>query len=199
MRKIRILIPVITLVFICLSCKPPYKEDYCHVTSLDREMIPYQKGDTVRFINGRGELVTLVAVEDTRWWEHYEHLYEEYLRVELKSDTDSCYLSLTVQGWNQGQYHMRELFFGMNEAGAEVLYNSEGNFVTWDGPYGGPYMVYDSVVIENHIYYNVAMGTLYAEGGPCLGYYNKTHGVLQMISGEKTVFTLDTVIFASTR
>lgn len=195
MRKIRILIPVITLVFICLSCKPSYKEDYCHVTSLDREMIPYQMGDTVRFINGQGELVTLVAVEETRWWEHYEHLYEEYLRVRLRSDTGNYVLFLIVQGWNQGQYHMRELSFGMTGAGGDVLYNSDGNFVSW-----GYSTAYDSVLIGDHVYYNVVRGfNDYILGGPYQSYYSKTHGVLQMITDGKTMFTLDTVIFASTR
>lgn len=197
MKKILPIVMVIVLVCICISCRSLRKADYYHVTNLDRGMVPYQKGDTVRFFNERGESVTLVAATETSWWDHFdEFIYEEYRKIKLVSDSGNYALSLTLQGYNYGAEH-RYLTFGFSPpiSVTQVLYDFDGNFITWD-----PFCTaYDSVLIGDHVYYNVAKGVLNAENGTSQSYYNKTHGVLQMISDGKNVFTLDTVIFAGER
>lgn len=131
MKTIRLLIVAIVLVFLCLSCR---KDDYYPVTKLDRKMIPYQIGDTVRFINDKGERVTLVATKETSSWDNHEYIYEEHLMVLLEADSGDDYdFGIGINGFNDGYDERRRLGFIMRGfGGVMVAYNSAGEFVAWD-------------------------------------------------------------------
>lgn len=97
-------------------------------------MIPYQIGDTVRFINDKGERVTLVATKETSSWDNHEYIYEEHLMVLLEADSGDDYdFGIGINGFNDGYDERRRLGFIMRGfGGVMVAYNSAGEFVAWD-------------------------------------------------------------------
>ena len=200
MKKI-IAVLLLVLAVIAVAC---HTTSRCHVTSLDRSMIPYKTGDTVYCIDAKGNRVVLTVTDETSEWDHYdEYLWEEYRNVYLESEDGKYTLTLGVQGWNYGNYSQRRLSvcfdspFG--ESCGEAKYDEKGHFKSWSGNSSDTYTqwdVMDSVSINNRTYYDVA---LYYHTQSNLTWhccYNKTYGTLQMKLDEKPIFTLDTVIFA---
>ena len=187
MKTVRKILLLICLMLTAFSCQ---KNLRWPVKSSDRKMIPYQIGDTVRFINACGEIVTLVVTTDTKSWD-YDDVYVETETVVLASDSGNYKLSLSVEGRAD---NIRCLLFGMNSSGGIAFYNPKGNLLSW-----GESSVFDSVLIGNHVYYNVAVSNTSPIDGPTQGFYNKAYGVLQMTKNGEPVFTLDTVVFAKKR
>lgn len=170
------------------SCE---KTVHLYVQKVDREMIPYQTGDTVRFFNEREELITLVVTKDTKSWycPFDEKQYVEQETVGLESDSGNYKLSLTIEGLHE--YLLFGISFSTNHTGGIAYYNSKGDLRS-----GTLSSIFDSLLIGNHIYYNVSVSDETPTNGHMQSFYNKEYGVLQMMLDEKTVFTLDTVIFA---
>lgn len=200
MKKI---IPVLLLVLavIAVAC---HIVSRCYITVLDRSMIPYKTGDTVYCIDAKGNRVMLTVTDESSWWDHYdEYLWEEYRKVYLESEDGRYNLTLTVRGWNYGNYSDRYLSvcfdspFGSSCGNA--IYNEAGKFKSWSSSSSDTYTRWDtadSLSINNRTYYNVSLYYHTQNNLTWHCYYNKTHGVLQMMLDEKPVFTLDTVIFA---
>lgn len=171
-----------------------------HITKLDREMIPYRIGDTVRFFNEHEELVTLVATKDTKYWTwpFEETQYVEEEQVVLESESGYYRLFVTVKGMPDDY---RFFTFGMNSkeieiSGGKACYNPQGKLLS--NP-NNQIIVFDSMLIGNHIYYNVSVSDETPINGHMQSFYNKEYGVLQLMLDEKPVFKLDTVIFADKR
>lgn len=198
MKTIRLMMLMAGLSIVCVGC---HGIIYNRLSNTDREMIPYHIGDTVRFVDERGEHVTVVATEEERSWditsEEFTELQVERLTVRLKSDTGDHSIFLWVKGREANDNANRRLGVWTNRGGVELWYNSVGDITTYY--YHTPTIVYDSVVIGGRVYHNVAWAKELSAIGSHEGYYSKTHGLLQMQTDGKTVFTLDTVIFAGAR
>ncbi len=194
MKTIRLMMLMVGLSIVCVGC---HGIIYNRLSRTDREMIPYHIGDTVRFVDERGERVTVVATEEERSWditsEEFTELQVERLTVRLKSDTGNHYILVFVAG-HEANDDTRHMEVWTNQAGADLRYSSGGELVNYYNS-----IVYDSVVIGGRVYHNVAWGNGRSPVGYNEGYYSKTHGLLQMQTDGKTVFTLDTVIFAGAR
>ena len=199
MKKI-IAVLLLVLAVIAVAC---HTTSRCHVTSLDRSMIPYKTGDTVYCIDAKGNRVVLTVTDETSEWYHYdEYLWEEYRNVYLESEDGKYTLTLGVQGW----------YYGNESKPLSIVFSSPFGdswghlFYTKGGLFRQNEDVYDSLTIGNRIYYDVAFHH-YSQNsddypqynGTWTLYFNKTHGVLQMTFNEKPVFTLDTIIFAGDR
>ncbi len=193
MKKLPYFLPIVAVLFAvaCIHTVSRY-----NVRASDRLMIPYQTGDTVYCIDAKGNRVMLTVTDETSWWDHYdEYIWEEYRTVHLKSEDSAYKLDIQVQGWNFGYNSSRPLYatFYFNSdalCGSKILYTSGMRFIG---------KVYDSVLIGERTYHNVAFREQSNINGLIQFYYSKTYGVLQMLLDEKPVFTLDTVIFAGAR
>lgn len=196
---------LITVALFAVSCV--HTVERCNVTVSDRLMIPYQTGDTVYCIDAKGKRVMLTVTDETSWWDHYdEYLWEEHRRVHLKSEDSAYKLSISVQGWNYGNYSHKKLSLGFDSPFGSscggALYDRGGYFKSWSGGSSDTYTqweVADSLSIGNRTYYDVALYYHFQSNLSWHSCYNKTYGVLQMMLDEKLVFTLDTVIFAGER
>ncbi len=210
MKTIRFKILTTALTVLAYSCcseprRYPLRE-------LDKLMIPYQIGDIVRYVDDKGLPVTLVATEILDKWVPGEddeltgNLRDltEHRTVVLRSENEEI-LCIGVSGRKRGaEGSVRVWGLGLH-FNFWIIYDSKGGFIV-DTQYNYEHFVrkfltYDSVLINNLFYYDVAM---HEERGfvrldSDLIYYNKTHGVLQLRENEKKLFTLDTVIFAGAR
>ena len=216
MQTIRwnIQIILLSLVLMSLVCACSLaKTKYYSLSGIDKSMIPYQIGDTVRYVDDKGDLVTLVASEIQEEWVPGEeneftgklHDVTEYRRVFLRSEQGAS-LFIQIEGGGEPRRLLRAV--GLNSRSTlayAVLYDSKGDFVEeveWDNEvFAHKYYVYDKIWLNNHVYHDVAMyyGRHSHYKDTIQFYYNKSHGVLQMTENGKTLFTLDTVIFAGAR
>lgn len=208
MKTIHSIILIILLSLVC-SCGTETRR--YHLTGIDKTMIPYQVGDTVRYINDKGTLGTLVVSEIQDEWisgeedEFTGKLLDltEYRKVFLRSEAGEA---VFVQVGGEGGSRRVLYAVGLNSHSTlryAVLYNSKGDFiegVEWDNEFfADKYYTYDKILINNNFYYNVAMYYGRNRQDTIQFYYSKTHGILQMKEKGKDLFTLDTVIFAGER
>ena len=195
MRTIRQIILLLCMSIVFFSCVE--RTVYSRVTELDRGMIPYHIGDTVRFFNMRKELVTLVVTKDTKYWTwpFDDEVYIEEEQVILESNSGDYKLYVTVNGLHEDRrYLLFSTVFGTKHTGGIVFYNLRRDLLP-----GEQSSIFDSLLIGNHVYYNVSVSDERPLNGHMQGLYNKEYGVLQTMLDEKTVFTLDTVIFSEKR
>lgn len=201
---------LITLFILVCSCG---KTERYPLMGVDKAMIPYQIGDTIRYIDDKGGLATLVVVEIRDEWipgdedELTGKLRDEAERrtVFLRSEQGKI---LWVRVSGNEDMKRRALCATISNSRSTLsyglIYNSKGNFVVDTQFSFYRFSVYDSLLINNRLYYDVGMhysrqtSSEYPDDSLRF-YYNKTHGVLRMMEKGKTLFTLDTVIFASAR
>lgn len=193
MKTLRFIIWITGVLFMAASC---VKSNDYPVTGVDRDMIfePYHYGDTIRFANEKGEMLSLFKnprspYRNTYWEPVGKGYFEEFFRNIFESASGVCRMSIRVQGWCGGK-SVKDLYFDLNSCGVKVAYDSKGNLVSRPGNS----TLYDSLRIGRRVYYNVAEGKWSEEGSTHYGYYNKSHGVLRLIKDRDTIFTLDTVL-----
>lgn len=181
------------VLFMAASC---VKSNDYPVTGVDKGMIfePYPFFATIRFVNERGERISLTEnrrlYRNTYWEPVGKGWFEEFYRGIYESASGVDRLIVQVQGWCGGR-ELKDLSFDLNGCGVKVAYDKEGNLVSRPGDC----TLYDSLRIGRRVYYNVAEGKWSEEGGTHYGYYNKSHGVLRLIKDRDTIFTLDTIIY----
>lgn len=175
---------ILLLAVLAFSCT---KEKRYYLTEVDKQMIPYQVGDT---IYGRDQWekqkILTVRYIKTDWITdgYNDWLWSQWQVTHVQSEQDDFSFELAIYNWRD--YDIKSLIIS-SKIGYSVVYDKNGKFVD----------VYDSLQINNKVYYDVAFSEL--ENNLHQVYYNKTYGVLQIKEYGKTVFTLDTVIFADKR
>ncbi|MCM1531341.1 MAG: hypothetical protein NC048_05420 [Bacteroides sp.] len=187
MKKIHWIL-LIVLTGMLSSCKP--SPGRYSVTVLERQMIPYQIGDTVRFRNEHGETITLTFAQETSKWDLKEdNMLEEHRSITLQSESKAYKLFLTMLAWGEYGYAYRCIAVVLNSphVQGDIAYDSKGNLII----YKHLWVLYDSISIDGHTYYDVSEDNT---SSPYQSYYNKTHGVLQMKKDGKAVFTLQEYI-----
>lgn len=158
-------------------------KEWRSLTTIEKQMIPYELGDTVRFVDEKGVLSLLTVDRDVIYKEQYsgglstEILYE-VRNVRLSSERGDLSFVLDVAAWRIWNNHIPHIYINMGKDKNfefEIPYDSKGNIGN-----------YDSLEINNHTYYDVAV----AESRGVQLYYNKTYGILQVTQNEKNIFTL---------
>lgn len=169
------------------------KEERYALTAIDKQMVPYQKGDVVRFIDEKGRLSTLpVVVSEIKWDEEKVKLrpaIAECKTVRLESERDEdLWLYMTVRAWTTA--HEDNRFISISKwsfiGSFRIYYDSEGRFRTDAGQYQ---YVYDSIDINHYVYYDVCFVRGWDDARREL-YYNKDYGVLQVKDAGKSIFKL---------
>lgn len=161
----------------CIASK-----EWRQLTTIEKQMIPYELGDTVRFVDEKGVLSLLTVDRDVIYKEQYsgglstEILYE-VRNVRLSSERGDLSFVLDVAAWRRWNNHRPHIYIDIKDkADFSIYYDSKGNIGN-----------YDSLEINNHTYYDVAVAESW-RGGQI--YYNKTFGILQVTQDGKNIFTL---------
>lgn len=172
-----------------------------------RQMSPYKKGDTIRFTDNQGVVLTLTVKQETSTWKDFEDGFHRFLFEErtvlLQSDSNRYSLDLRLLGWELEKNPRTRIRFCLNTPSNRdfgyALCEKNGDFATESFIFSNLnehiiYDVLDSVVIGNHTYNDVSFFDYSGSEGFIISYYNKTHGVLQITSKGDTVFTLQEYI-----
>ena len=157
-------------------------KEWRSLTTIEKQMIPYELGDTVRFVDEKGVLSLLTVDRDVIYKEQYsgglstEILYE-VRNVRLSSERGDLSFVLDVAAWRRWNEHRPNIYISMGKDNPdfEIYYDSKGNIGN-----------YDSLEINSHTYYDVAL----VESRGVQLYYNKTSGILQVTQNDKSIFTL---------
>ncbi|MCM1531342.1 MAG: hypothetical protein NC048_05425 [Bacteroides sp.] len=177
MKTIKLFSNILLISTILVSCSKP---DRYYLTETDKQMVPYKLGDTIRYMDEKGNPLALICKGSTIRWESWEgNMMTQILRTEVLSESGNSGFTILVSGnWGgiSSRYHM-VIQDNASEFQKDLPYDAAGNFIE---------NTYDSVLISSQVYYDVT-------GTPEL-YYNKTHGVLQMKKDGKAVFTLQEYI-----
>ncbi|MDE5704064.1 MAG: hypothetical protein K2H70_04490 [Bacteroidales bacterium] len=143
---------------------------------MDKQAVPYRLGDTVRFVDGQGNPVTLQVVRFEDGWAfhdeseaYYHFVYYEYRHVKLRSQDGAFNVAVRVQKDDIRHYPdiSSRIDIYLGEPSQWLLSMPVGDW-------------HDSVAIGGRMYYNV-VGTQYYSYR-C--YYNKTEGILQLKTND---------------
>lgn len=201
MKTIRWII-LISLAVLAFACKPQFNPPQYYLEQADRQMIPYAVGDLVRFVNANNDAENFTTIQDTVWWSFYEEgVSRETQRVTLQSENSAYKFFVTIEGSGTNR---NTLIVGLSD-GHPFLVVSFCYDKTTEEFRNIATSLYDSLLVGKYVYYKVAMAKT-SDYNPeeqqehvRIVYYNKSHGILQLKDDGKTIFTLDTIIFADKR
>lgn len=177
MRVLRWIIPIILLTVVLSGCD---KKEWHPLTKVDTQMIPYKMGDTIHFIDEKGEQALCWVDKDIVYRERFTDGYfisiSEIREVRLVSEHNDLEFILDVAAWRWWKDNSLFISMGKDKAEFETHYDSKGNLENRN-----------NLEINKHTYYDVVV--LDSWRGVQL-YYNKTYGILQVTQNGKNIFTL---------
>ena len=196
-------------VFVSSCCKSKEVERW-DLSEADKQMIQYDLGETLFFIDSLGQAFSLIVTSNSTTWHTYfietHENCEPYRSINVKSVTllsDNDYvnsISMLVN-FNSWGYKSNCIDFQILPLGYffGLFYDDFGQFIT-ENTYGPQYF-YDSLNINNKIYYDVVEreerhNHRYNENGEFISlpdqlFYNKEYGILQMKIEGRDFFTID--------
>jgi hypothetical protein len=161
-------------------------------------MIPYKLGQTVNFVDSLGQPFVLKVTNDTTrsYSDEPEWVSVDEWLVQLKYEFSNFRISLVIDAVHSqiritpSIYH--NYYFNLK-------YDEEGKFVTDTTRSFNKQYYYDSLEINNKVYYDVVENIICKahtshenENKIPIGLlYNKTYGVLQLADKDKVLFTID--------
>lgn len=151
------------------------------LTEMDEQVIPYRKSKIIHFIDHNGKTSTMEVKEDKTFWkediEYDTRVVWECRKLHLSSE--QCDLQFDVEIESLHWYESPNVYVQTSSGGAfRVNYDLLGLLDT-----------HDSLEINHHIYYDVAVVKDVREKGSQLC-YNTDYGILQVTQGDKNIFTL---------
>lgn len=175
------------------SCNKVYRD---YLKDIDKEMIPYQLGDTVCFFDDKGNPVTLAvtSIED-KWFiedDAFSEQWDQARIVDLRSEISDWGLKLQAMGGSKN-YRVMSILLRPSGLITSIAYNLAGDFLHLpEGSYRRQY-AYDSLSIGGKMYHDVVESYSWSYVNPgvvpdttrCC--YSKTYGVLQVKRGGKTL------------
>jgi hypothetical protein len=208
--KHKIVIVLLLSVFV-VSCWRP-AGDCFYLTDVDKQMIPYELGKTVNFIDSIGQPFVLTVTHNNIYWgpepvEKYDTKYE-CINVSLSNDT-KFYISFLIIGyegytgsWSIPRYITIHISYPNCYIDFELRYNTEGHFITDFTYYSYKQYFHNIFEINNKTYYDVIECVKidycsdydriwWEKLMPLRIFYNKTEGLLQFEGKDKVLFTID--------
>jgi hypothetical protein len=206
--KTKIIILLTLLAVLATSC---LKFERYVLTNVENQMIPYELGQVIGFIDSLGQPFAVTVAEDfILWWarDGREDLEDiEGRRVFLQSELGDFDIVLGIDG-NYGNTNdkiniivrpfnsISGFIYGFHFT---LSFNKEGQFFTNTEYNDYKQYFYDSLEINNKIYYDVVDQIVYdcqtyykyKEQLPVRLYYNKTYGILQFEDKDKVLFTIN--------
>ena len=184
MKRLHILLFAIVAVM-AVSCDIAVER--VPLMAYQKQMIPYQKGQTVCFTdaNGKTSLFTTTDII-TEWNEDGAAITKCWLQrytVILQSESGNQ-ISLRVGSFSFDYYGM-DYYNKVNLIFKDLVFSPPfdcaGKFYT-----DAAHKIYDTLSINNKEYYDVVL----EEKGNNQLYYNKTYGILQVRQDGKDILTL---------
>lgn len=183
MKTIQSIILTALTLLVC-SCT---KEKHYYLTEMEKQMVPYQIGDTVYVKDSQGKRVILTVKGKETQWESYDYEIKQFQKTHVQSELGDFSFTVVIMA----KRDCIEVINRTTSRQIRLWYDKRGNFIS---------PVLDSVIIGNRVYRDVAHRSIvYNENTTEELYYNKTHGVLQIRINGKPTLTLDTLIFAGER
>lgn len=178
----------ILFAILAISVSSCYKIDRYHLNAVSKQMIPYQLGNKVFFINEEGDSVALMVANVKDKWDIEDEAFSEvrvqYRHVELVSENDKY--QFIFQTYAESPNYLNRLFRIYLEKpynfDLQTSYDAKGNVLSR--------VVLDSLSMDDKIYYDVAeFNKTYGNGTvqhtmQCR--YNKEYGLLQLKIDGKT-------------
>jgi len=192
------------------SCKSEEEVGRYDLTEAQQQLVPYEKGQVVRFIDGAGKIVNFTVIKGELQWlrdserdDKYDNKYIMYRRkfATLKSEIDNFQIGVYINSNNIGSDYFA--CFGVqirpntNISWYYELYaDSEGNPKTSTYNYTST-SFHKSLEINGKVYYDVIeqkreeyLNTNLNPRVPIQLFYNKTYGILQVNKGGQNVLTI---------
>ncbi len=199
--KTKKMIALILLSVLALSCQQ--KEIYNELTEAQKQLIPYELGRVVSFIDNITEqVISFTVIRDTTifWFDDCDYsrncVINEKRLVKLLSELDNSAISLSLDAnRNRLQIHTFHRYFDLD-------YDANAQFETVEQDSYKQYLR-DSIEINNNMYYDVVdciseSGGSYNENGETIPantamqlFYNKSYGILQIKREGKNVLTIN--------
>ncbi|MCL2073819.1 MAG: hypothetical protein FWH18_07860 [Marinilabiliaceae bacterium] len=169
---------------------------YLELSKTQQQMIPYELGQTINFVDSVGKKFDVVVISDTTYWEnpivyHYNcEIYREYREVTLRSDSENLEIALTIYGEAK---EIDNLSLIISIAQSDIVikyftlgYDKKGRFRNYES-YFGSQNLYERFEINSHVYCEV----LENQFSFYVIYFNKTYGILQIKIKDEIIFTID--------
>ena len=181
--KAKIFISLALLTVLVTSCnKPVYM--YYELTNVDKQMIPYELGQTVSFIDSEGQPFILTVTTDTTVLftdREMDNLYLTIYRRVVRLQSDSLRISLSVTAkYPKDSYNTIDIDIRLIPS-VYLHYDKSGNFLTNTFNF-----FHDSIEINGKVYYDVI-----EQKGNTQLFYNKTYGILQINRDGENFLTIN--------
>lgn len=147
-----------------------------------KQLIPYKKGQKVRFTNENGDTILFTTKVITEWVEDVwsvTRIQTECRKVNLQSESGESISLELGEPDDYGYYNEPGLRIRVNNIHFHLLFDCEGIFYP---------NTFDSLSINNRTYYKVVLQEI-GDASTQL-YYNKTYGILQVNQNGKSLLTL---------
>ncbi|MCL2073234.1 MAG: hypothetical protein FWH18_04900 [Marinilabiliaceae bacterium] len=194
--KPKVLIFLISLIIFEYSCTKCRNVDRYELSDFEKQMIPYELGHSVSFIDSINQPLFMTVTEaKTTWMGYWECEKFEQLSVRMNSENSNLDISLYL---NHEYGECVNIDIGLYKYSRfHLYYNAEGQFAF--DPRGQ--YIHDSLEINNKIYYSVVESNIYSptsaneyeynERMPFRLLYNKTDGILQLEDANKILLTIN--------
>lgn len=177
----RIILIEVSLVALygCIATKEWYP-----LTTIDKQMIPYKMGDTIRFIDEKGALSLCTVDGDITArelsGESFSDILYEFRDVHLLSERGDLSFDLQVAAWRKHYDDYLTIYIAKQGAEFGINLDSNGNLGS-----------YDSLEINGKTYRNVEIAK-YSRGSNYTMqlYYNMAYGILRVTQDGEDIFTL---------
>jgi len=153
------------------------------LTEAQKQIIPYEKGQVISFIDSGGQTIDLTVRENkTEWAFINDYLMYRSKLVSLKSESSILSISLEINSEDRcfGKDHC-SFKIGIYGEYFDLIVDTKGNFFI-----NSSMAFHDSLQINGKVYSDVVEKN---EGSKQL-FYNKTYGILQVKGNGANILTL---------
>ncbi len=182
--KTKILISLMLLTFAASSCAECRNIKSYKLTEAEKQMIPYELGQTVNFINSMGQPFVLTVGRNTIYtWQNDECWSFEIQSVHLMSELGDAEIRLTISGeYNQISIYIFGFGYGLG-------YDEDGTFKTYTPFPDAEQFFHESIEINGKVFYDVVEQNNSSNGTQL--FYNKTYGILQVNKDGENFLTIN--------
>ena len=172
---------ILTLLAILVSsCCWGVRDTYVALTEAQKQLIPYEKGQVISFINWNGQIADITVTENKVEWSPRMRdgsaFCSTYYKYEIKT---------VVLKWEASNFfEIRLVLFGPLNFHINIGYGSQSRFSLPFDTEGVPFAtnsvsLLDSIEINGKVYYDIVVQKR-TNGTPWQLFYNTTYGILQI-------------------
>lgn len=202
--KSKILIAFLLLTGFSAICSCSRELKRCNLTEAQKELIPYEKGQTISFLDKSGQTVNLTVIKSELGWEQdrqgsgfkVDYISCRYISVKLESEPNNFDISLYLKAGDclsGNDYCSLEIWIPPSPHQGYFVFSSD-----LEGNLSHNQYFHDSIKINNKVYYDVVecefLRIYWSIDEPEISmqlYYNKMYGILQIIRDVENFLTIN--------